>query len=56
MTDFEKLIDASKRSDLALAKEVLAKHPEFINRKDETGATAFTMPHSAAIAKSFSCS
>jgi len=40
MTDFEKLIDASKRSDLALTKEVLANHPEFINKKDETGATA----------------
>ncbi len=40
MTDFEKLIDAAKRGDLALAKKVLENHPEFISKKDQTGATA----------------
>lgn len=40
MTNFADLIDAAKRGDPALAKQVLKNHPEFITRKDEAGATA----------------
>lgn len=39
MQGFERLIQAAKTGDLEVAKAVLEDHPEFANRKDETGAT-----------------
>lgn len=40
MADFEKLIDAARQGDLAGVKAILHKHPEFVNQRDPTGATA----------------
>ncbi len=40
MTDFEKLIAAAKQGDIEVTRVLLQGHPEFIDRKDETGATA----------------
>jgi hypothetical protein len=42
MTDFEKLIDAAKRGDLAEVRAILIadKPADFINQLDPTGATA----------------
>jgi hypothetical protein len=40
MTDFEKLIDAATRGDLAEVKAVLDSHPELVNQRDQSAATA----------------
>jgi ankyrin repeat protein len=40
MAEFEKLLEASKAGDLETARKVLEDHPESVNGKDETGATA----------------
>ena len=40
MTDLEKLIEAAKQGDLAQLKAVLQSHPELINQRDSSGATA----------------
>jgi ankyrin repeat protein len=42
MTDFEKLIDAAKRGDLADARAIITVrgHTELVNQRDPSGATA----------------
>ena len=40
MQEFERFIQAAKNGDLDAAKTVVENHPDFINAKDETGATA----------------
>jgi ankyrin repeat protein len=40
MGDFEKLIEAAKLGNDADARAIATSHPELINRRDETGATA----------------
>ncbi len=40
MPEFKKLIDASKRGALEDVRALLHDHPEFINLRDELGATA----------------
>lgn len=40
MTDLEKLIEAAKRGDLNDVKAVLDGHPELVNQRDQSGATA----------------
>ena len=40
MTEFEKLIDAAKRGSVEEAAGVVQHHPELINKRDESGATA----------------
>lgn len=46
MGDFDKLIEATKRGALEDVKATVLNHPEFINKKDELGATAL---HYAAL-------
>jgi ankyrin repeat protein len=46
MSEFEKLIDAAKRGDLAEVTAAVLNHAELINERDETGATAL---HYAAL-------
>jgi ankyrin repeat protein len=46
MREFEKLIDAAKRGDLAQVTAVLDGHGELINQRDQAGATAL---HYAAL-------
>jgi hypothetical protein len=38
--EFKKLIEAAKQGDVAEVGTVLQRHSEFINRRDELGATA----------------
>ena len=40
MRDFEKLIGAAKLGHDADARAIAISHPEIINQRDETGATA----------------
>jgi ankyrin repeat protein len=40
MSEFERLIDATKRGDLADVRAVLHDHAELINLRDQSGATA----------------
>jgi len=40
MNDFEKLIESAKSGNVADVREIAHSHPEFINRRDPTGATA----------------
>jgi hypothetical protein len=40
MDDFEKLMEAAKRGDVAEVKAIAQSHAELVNQKDETGATA----------------
>ena len=40
MGDFEKLIEAAKHGNLTDVRAVAHSHPEFINQRDQTGATA----------------
>lgn len=40
MTDFEKLIDAATRGELTDVRVVLDGHPEIVNQRDQSGATA----------------
>jgi ankyrin repeat protein len=40
MTDFERLIEAATRGELAEIKAVLDSHPELVNQRDQSGATA----------------
>jgi ankyrin repeat protein len=40
MTDFEKLIDAATQGNLAEVKAALDGHPELVNQRDQSGATA----------------
>jgi len=40
MSEFKKLIEAAKHGDLENLKDVLQNHAEFINQRDQTGATA----------------
>lgn len=40
MGDFEKLIEAAKRGDVAEVTAIAESHVELMNQKDETGATA----------------
>lgn len=47
MTELENLIDATKRGDLADVSAILHSHPELINQRDPSGATAL---HYAAFA------
>ncbi len=47
MDDFNRLIEAAKHGDEEEVRAVLQRHPEFIDRRDEVGATAL---HHAAFA------
>lgn len=47
MTEFENLIDAAREGSVERARTVLQHHPELINNRDATGATAL---HYAALA------
>lgn len=40
MNNLEKLIDAAKQGNLVQLKAVLQSHPELINQRDSSGATA----------------
>ena len=40
MTDFEKLIEAAKRGELAEVIAIIGSHPELINHRDKSGAAA----------------
>jgi hypothetical protein len=40
MSEFEKLIDATKRGDLGRVDAILDSHAELINQRDSLGATA----------------
>jgi hypothetical protein len=40
MTEFERLIEAAKRGDLADVRGILQSHANFINQWDRLGATA----------------
>ena len=46
MNEFERFIEAAKRGALGDVRTIAQSSPEFLNRKDETGATAL---HYAAI-------
>jgi hypothetical protein len=46
MQEFERFIQAAKTGDLEVTRTVVENHPDFINAKDETGATAL---HYAAL-------
>lgn len=47
MTDFETLIDAAKNGSIEDALKILKDHPELVNNRDASGATAL---HYAAFA------
>jgi len=47
MSEFERLIDAAKRGDLADVRAIVQNHAELINQRDPSGATAL---HYAAFA------
>lgn len=47
MTEFESLIDAAKRGSVEEGRPILHRHPELLNKRDATGATAL---HYAAFA------
>jgi Ankyrin repeats (3 copies) len=47
MSEFEKLIEATKRDAVEDVEAILHSHPELINNRDEVGATAL---HHAAFA------
>jgi ankyrin repeat protein len=40
MSEFERLIEAAKRGDLADVRTILRSHADLINQRDQTGATA----------------
>jgi ankyrin repeat protein len=40
MGDFEKLIEAAKHGNVADVRAIARSHPELINQRDQTGATA----------------
>lgn len=40
MSEFEKLIEATKRGAVEDVRAIVDSHPEFLNRRDELGATA----------------
>lgn len=40
MTDLERLIDAAKRGSLETVQAIIQSHPELINQRDPSGATA----------------
>lgn len=40
MAEFEEFLEAAKSGDINTTEKVLDEHPELVNQKDETGATA----------------
>ena len=40
MSEFDKLIDAAKRGDLADVKSILESHSELVHERDQSGAAA----------------